>query len=168
MQIRRINMKFLKKIVCTFFATILFNVSLVVPVLAAEGLEVVELESTVTAVYDSLSQGIQPRSTTFLDTSITIGYDEEGMHVAICTDLNGVGSVVGAKDINVQIKNGSSWTTVATSAGGGVTDATGCIISFTYADAVKGETYRVTCIHYGNVDEYRELYHESEGFKCTY
>ena len=109
----------------------------------------------------------QPRSTTFIDTSITIGYDEEGMHVAITTDLNGVGSVVGAKDIKVQIKNGSSWTTVATSTGG-VTNATGCIINVTYPDAVKGETYRVTCIHYGNVDEYRELYHETEGSKCIY
>lgn len=161
-------MKLLKRIVCTILSAIMFNMSLVVPIFAAEEATVVELEATVTAVYGSTLEGVQPRSTTFIDTSITVSFDEDGMYVTICTDLNGVGSVVGAKDIKIQIKNGSSWTTVATSTGGGVTNATGCFINLTYADAIEGETYRVTCIHYGNVDEYRELYHESEGFKCTY
>ena len=162
-------MKSLKKIACTLLSAILLNMSLTVPVLAAEESNVVELEATVTPIYESSALGgAQARSTTFIDTSIDVYYDEEGMQVSIFTDLNGVGSVVGAKDIKIQIKNGSSWTTVATSTGGGVTNATGCIISVTYPDAIEGETYRVTCIHYGNVDEYRELYHETAGFKCTY
>ena len=91
------------------------------------------------------------------------------MYVVIHTDLNKTGSIVGVKDIKIQKKNILGiWTTVATSSGGEVTNASGCSVSVTYPGAVKGETYRVTCVHYGNVDEYRELEHETEAITCAY
>ena len=162
-------MKLLKRIICTLLTAILVNASCIVPVLAAEEVEGVELEAAVISTHEASENGeIESRSTTFSDTSIAISYSSAGMYVTIDTDLNRTGSVVGVKDIKIQRQDGSSWTTVATSSGGETTNAIGCTIALTYTGAIKGETYRVTCVHYGNVDEYRELYHESVGVKCTY
>ena len=162
-------MKLLKKIVCTMLTAVLLNVSWITPVLAVEEVEVVELDATVTAIYNSaVVGGIEARSTTFSDTTISISYSSAGMYVTIDTYLNKTGSVVGVKDIQIQRQDGSSWTTVATSSGGEASNALACTVALTYTGAVKGETYRVTCVHYGNVDEYRELYHESVGVKCSY
>lgn len=163
-------MKHLKRITSVLLSIILLSCSFTMSVLAAEETPIAELEVTVIPMFDTSSNaGVGTRSTTFIDTSISIAYDAEGMHVAIYTNLNGVGSVVGAKDIKIQ-KRGlfGIWTTIATSEGGEVTDSLGCILRFTYPDVELGETYRVTCIHYGNVDEYRELYHETVGFTCAY
>lgn len=163
-------MQLLKKITCTLLTIILFNSSMVMPVLAAEQIPIAELGVEVIPLFElGLNDGMESRSTTFLDTSISIAYDAEGMHVSIYTDLNAVGSVVGVKDIEIQKKGlFGIWTTVATAEGGEVTNASGCLIRLTYYNAELGETYRVTCTHYGNVDEYRELYHETEGFTCAY
>ena len=166
---QEVIMKLLKRITCTVLTAILLNVSWMMPVLAVEETPVVELEATVIATHEaSESGGIEPRSTTFVDTSIAISYSSAGMYITIETELNKTGSVVGVKDITIQRQDGSSWTTVATSSGGESTNVIGCTIALTYTGAVKGETYRVTCVHYGNVDEYRELYHESVGVKCSY
>ena len=108
------------------------------------------------------------RSTTFIDTSIDISYSANGMYVAITTGMNTTASLVGAKDIKVQIQNGSDWVTVAVSDGGEAYNTTSCVLAFTYADSIVGETYRVVCTHYGDVDGYREMYHETNGFKCVY
>lgn len=162
-------MKLLKKITCTLLTALLINVSWMTPVFAAEETEIVDLDAAVIAIYDASGLGgIQARSTTFVDTSICISYSSAGMYVTIDTDLSMTGSVVGVKDIKIQRQDGSSWTTVATSSGAEATNAGGCTVALTYTGAVKGETYRVTCVHYGNVDEYRELYHESVGVKCSY
>lgn len=108
------------------------------------------------------------RSTTFIDTTITTGYDAEGMHVTIVTCMNNVASLVGVKDIKIQVKNGNDWITVAVSSGGELYNTSACAVDINYSGVVEGYTYRVTCVHYGNVDEYRELYHETVGFKCQY
>ena len=108
------------------------------------------------------------RSTTFIDTSIDISYSANGMYVAITTGMNSTASLVGAKDIKVQIQNGSDWVTVAVSDGGEAYNTTSCVLTFTYPDSILGQTYRVVCTHYGNVDGYREMYHETNGFKCVY
>ena len=163
-------MKLLKRITCALLSIILVNLSFAVPVFAAEESSVVELEATVTANYgDGVVSYADSRSTTFSDTSIYISYSSEGMHIVICTDLTMTASVVGVKDIQIQKKGLlGTWTTVATSDGGEVTNASGCVTTLDYAGAEYGETYRVTCIHYGNVDGYRELYHETVGAKCVY
>ena len=166
-------MKLLKKITCTLLVAILVNTSIVTPVFATEAIpeekEIVVLDSTITPLYETDSVGNKARSTTFIDTSILITYSESGMKVVIFTDLNDVGTLVGVKDIKIQRKTIlGTWTTVATSSGGEVTNANGCIVTVYYEDAVEGETYRVTCTHYWNVDEYRELYHETVGTTCAY
>lgn len=163
-------MKLLKIITCMLLTVVILNSSFAVHAFAAEETPIVDFEVEVIPMFEASSHsGMGGRSTTFLDTSISIAYSAEGMHVTIYTDLNDFGSVVGARDVKIQKKGlFGIWTTIATSDGGEVTNASGCILSFTYPDVELGETYRITCIHYGNVDEYRELYHETEGFTCVY
>lgn len=161
-------MKILKKITCVLLTVLLINASFYTPVLAAEDLDIVELEASVSAINSQFGLYVQPRSTTFIDTTILIAFNENGMDVVIYTDVGATASVVGVKDIKVQKKGLFGWTTVATSAGAETYNVGGCTVSFTYTGAEYEEIYRVTCTHYGQVDEYRELYHETEGFTCIY
>ena len=115
-----------------------------------------------------LDNDIIARTTTFVDNTITIGYDTNGMYVSIVTCMNQIASVVGVKDIEIQVQNGNEWVTVAVSSGGELSNTRSCVVDLNYSGAVRGYTYRVVCTHYGDVDGYKELYHESEGFKCEY
>lgn len=131
-----------------------------------ENSKIIELEAVVSDYVPDL-EGLMPYSFTFVDTSIYISYDTSGMHITIHTGVNNTASVVGVKDITVQVKSGNNWVTVATSNGGEVYDISGCSISITYPYSVKNKTYRVCCTHYATVDSARELYHEADGVLCT-
>ncbi len=161
-------MKLLKKITCLMVTVLLINALFSYPVMAAETLDVVELEASVTTINSQTEFYAQPRSTTFIDTTILVSFNAGGMDVVIFTDVGATASVVGAKDIKIQKKGLFGWTTVATSTGGEAYNVGGCSVSLTYTGAEYEEIYRVTCTHYGQVDEYRELYHETEGFTCIY
>ena len=135
---------------------------------AQENADIEKLECQVIECNTSSSNS-STRTTTFVDNTISISYTRaDGMYAAITTGMNITASVVGAKDIKVQIKNGNDWITVATSDGGELYNTTTCILTFSYSGVIEGQTYRVVCTHYGDVDGYRELYHESSGFKCVY
>lgn len=127
---------------------------------------VMKLDAVVSG-YDAISEGIMPYSTTFTDSSVEAYFDTSGMHITIITSVNDTASVIGVKDIKVQVKSGNNWVTVATSTGGETGNISGCAVSITYPYSVKGNTYRVCCTHYANVDEYRELYHETIGMYCN-
>ena len=163
-------MKFARKVICTLLTVVLLNASMATPVLAAEASEIPELQATVvsfTTTPNSVNQ--QQRSTTFIDTSIDMAFSAEGMHITIFTEMTMTGSLVGVKDISIKKKGILGiWTTVATSSGAELTNASGIVVALNYAGAEKGETYKVICTHYGNVDGYRELYHESEEITCWY
>lgn len=108
------------------------------------------------------------RSTTFTDTSIDVACSSSGMDVTIYSTTNQLCSVIGVKDIEVQMKNGSNWVTVATATAGEATNTYGMGLHFVYPDAIYGNTYRIYCVHYANGDEYRELEHTSVEFKFVY
>ena len=136
-------------------------------IVAASKMDSIKLDATVFQCFDD--SGISTCATTFNKATITISYhSDSGMQVLILTYVNGVASVVGVKDISIQAKSGSNWVTVATSAGGELTNVQGMGCEVTYAGAVEGVTYRVVCTHYADYEGYRELYHESEGFECKY
>lgn len=160
--------KILKRIVCLVLVAVIMNCSYAMNAFAKETVdfEVVNIEATV--VGHDAEPAIGMRSTTFVSTAIHVSSSSQGMSVTIDTDMNNTASVVGVKDIKVQLKNGNDWITVATSTGGEVSGHIGCSVSFTYSGAVKGQTYKICCTHYGNVDEYRELYHETGEFVFTY
>lgn len=111
---------------------------------------------------------ITPYATTFVDASITISFDSEGMYIGICTGMNDIASVVGAKDIEVHRKKLFGYEVVAVAEGGELYNVTTVLNSMVYTGAIQGEKYRVVCTHYGDVDGYRELYAETDWVTCNY
>lgn len=125
------------------------------------------LPCTIVALNDQVWNN-STRATTFSDTTINVSCSSAGMYIAIFTSMTKEASVVGVKDIVVQRKVGFWWETVATASGGEVYNSTGLALNMTYTGAVYNETYRISCVHYGNVDGYRELEHTTENFKFVY
>lgn len=162
-------MKLLKKITCTLLTVILLNASLVMPVFAAEESKVEVLEATVTE-YELSSLGeIATRSTTFVNNAINVFFESDGMHITIYTGTSITASVLGVKDIEVQKKGlFGIWKTVAFATGGEAYNVGLMSVSMVYSGAIEGENYRICCTHYGNVDEYREMYHETSEITCAY
>lgn len=111
---------------------------------------------------------IVPFSTYFADAAITISFDSEGMHIDICTGMNDIASVVGAKDIEVHRKKLFGYEVVAVAEGGELYNVTTVLNSMVYTGAIQGEKYRVVCTHYGDVDGYREMYAETDWVTCNY
>ena len=157
----------MKKLLSVLMAMVVLFGSVSTEVFATETAaeQVVVLESQVFD-YEGLGQDV--RSTTFTDTSIDIYCSSIGMEVTIYSSATQLCSVIGVKDIEVQMKSGSKWVTVATASSGEQTNTYGMGIMFTYPDAVYGNTYRIYCVHYANGDEYRELEHTTSEFKFIY
>ena len=161
----------IRKVFDTFMAVVLLVSALNMQVWAATPQEQnSNVEVLDARVFEYVNEsGISTYATKFDTASIAISYySDSGMVVLILTYVNGVASVVGVKDILIQAKSGSNWVTVATSAGGEVTNAQGMGCEVTYAGAIEGVTYRVVCTHYADYEGYRELYHESVGMECKY
>lgn len=135
--------------------------------------ELVQLESDIVQLdcevlgYNQFPE-VVPYATTFVDAAITISFDSEGMHIGICTGMNGIASVVGAKDIEVHRKTLFSYEVVAVADGGELYNVTTVLNSMVYTGAVQGEKYRVVCTHYGDVEGYRELEAETDWVTCNY
>lgn len=121
------------------------------------------LEATVVEEID-LSSEVTPY-TMLADCIITVGEESDGMHISISTGSVGTASVLGVKDVKIYKKNGrGNWELVAISSGGESKNCTMMGISIIYGNAVKGATYKITCIHYGNVDGYIEGENDSGAF----
>ena len=99
---------------------------------------------------------------------INVGCDSEGMHVDFMVHANGRASEIGIKDIKIQKKVWYGWKTVATSAGAEATNVTSFACSILYSGAEYGETYRISCVHYADVDGYTEVENEIDSFVFTY
>lgn len=102
--------------------------------------------------------------TRFGDATITVSRGDRGMEVCITTVVNGTASIVGVKDIKIKHKVWWGWDTVATSSGGCVYDSEGMSCTLYYAGAIQGDTYKISCVHYADVDGYHELESETTDF----
>ena len=102
------------------------------------------------------------------DCTIGVTCNSEGMHIGISTGAVGTASVVGVKDVKIWKKVSGSWSLVATSSGGESYNRSTCAISILYSNAVKGATYKITCVHYGDVNGYIEGENDSGEFVFTY
>ena len=135
--------------------------------------EIVQLEGDVVQLdcevvgYNEEYQ-IVPYATAFADASITFSFGEEGMHISICTGMNGIASVVGVKNIEVHRKRLIGWEVVAVADGGEVYNTTTALTTMVYTGAVEGEKYRVSCTHYGDVEGYREMDSQTDWITCHY
>lgn len=128
-----------------------------------EGGEVEVLEATVVDNED-LSSEISPY-TMLSSCMISVGEESDGMHIGISTGTSGTASVLGVKDIKIWKKNSKgNWDLVAISSGGEATNRAIVSVNIVYANAVKYATYKITCVHYGNVDGYVEGANDSGEF----
>ena len=88
---------------------------------------------------------------------ISVYSGSSGMEVAFMTGCSQIASSIGVKEIAIKQKVWYGWKTVATSSGGYNTNDTVYIGTILYTNAIKGETYRITCTHYADADEYTEV-----------
>ncbi len=125
------------------------------------------LKATVVESFD-WSQGISPY-TMLADCKISVSGDQEAMYIDITTGVVGKASVLGVKDVKIYKKGWFGiWDLVATSSGGESYDRSTMGITITYANAVKDATYKITCIHYGNVNGYTEGENDSGAFVYSF
>lgn len=128
--------------------------------------DAVELEIT---VYETEDLAGRPMPCTMLcDCFILIGCSEDGLSLDFSTGANQTASVLGVKDIKIQKKVWYGWNTVAKCAGYEVHDRASSGATIIYTDAKFGATYRVSCIHYGTVDEYGEVENVTDPFVFEY
>ncbi|WP_276950656.1 hypothetical protein [Acetatifactor muris] len=125
--------------------------------------DVVVLEAVVVEDLE-LSSGSSPY-TMLADCMISVGEESDGMHIDISTGTVGTASVLGVKDIKIWKKNWyGGWDLVATSKGGESYNRSTTGVMIVYPGAVKGATYKITCVHYGNVNGYTEGENDSGEF----
>ncbi len=164
----------IKRRVRRFFCTALAALFLVsapcTQALAAEadtGYEEVQvLEASVHAL--PVDENAPSLQTLFGSCSIDISGSDSGMLIQIQTQSYGVSSVIGVKDIKIQKKVWYGWQTVGTSSGGELTNVSNMVCSVLYEGAEKGETYKITCVHYANVDGYKEGTSDTGAFVYNY
>lgn len=106
--------------------------------------------------------------TTLFNCIMDIYCSSDGMLVEFMTDCAGTASVIGVKDIKIQKKVWYGWKTVATSDGGERENTDTYAGSVLYTDAEYDETYRVSCVHYADVDGYEEADNQIDSFVFTY
>lgn len=95
--------------------------------------------------------------TMLADCMINVGRKSDGMHIDVIVGTVGTASVLGVKDIKIWKKNSrGKWELVATSNGGECYNSSIGGVTITYADAVVGATYKISSVHYGDVDGYIE------------
>ena len=99
---------------------------------------------------------------------INLQCHSDGMHLTFTTECSQVASVIGVKDIVIQKKVWYGWKTVATSDGAENTNSTALACSVLYPGAEVGETYRFSCIHYADADEYSEVVNQTDGVVFRY
>ena len=163
------KVKIRDKVIALLFAVLFVLNAPAYEVKAAESISthIKELPCTIIAV-NELQEDSFTRATTFSDARINVSCSSAGMSITIFTNETKQASVIGVKDIVIERKVGFWWETVATASGDEVYNATGCALNLTYADAVYDETYRISCVHYADVDGYRELEHTTGNIIFTY
>ena len=158
----------LKKIICYILVSCALMSAISMNCYAAEEqpeIEVmtVEITSNVSVPY------AQTRATVFTEASITADKGSSGeMVISIVTETSKLASVIGVKDIVVYKKSFLRWTEVAVATGGESYNAYSSNCEARYYGAEDGETYKISCTHYANVDGYREVEDETGAFKFDF
>ncbi|MBQ4259003.1 MAG: hypothetical protein IJB84_01905 [Lachnospiraceae bacterium] len=113
--------------------------------------------------------GIKPTingaKTALVNCTISFSKSSSGLHIEITTGCgNGVASYLGIKDVKIEQKVWYGWKTIATGSGGQQSNCSIMGISIDYPNVTAGETYRISCVHYGNYDGYHELSNQTSEF----
>lgn len=169
--------KMMRKILCVLTITMLLGEAFGFTSMAAStedlsksvdgGIEVEVLEAVIMDDID-MSSGINPY-TMLASCIIGVRGASDGMHIDISTGVVGTASVLGVKDVKIYKKTWyGGWDLVAVSSGGEAYDRTNMGITILYENAVKDAKYKITCIHYGDVNGYIEGENDSGEFTFTY
>ena len=160
----------MRRFFCTALAAMFLLSAPCTQALAAEadtGYEEVQvLEASVYSL--PMDENAPSLQTVFGNCAIVVDGSDSGMLIQIQTQSFGVSSVIGVKDIKIQKKVWYGWQTVGTSSGGELTNVSNVVCSVLYEGAEKGETYKITCVHYANVDGYKEGIGDSGEFVYNY
>lgn len=133
----------------------------------SEDIKIEVMEAKLIEDLDSLGE-VGPY-TMLADCIIGVSKSSEGMAIDITTGVVGKASVLGVKDVKVQKKTWyGGWTTVAVSDGREAYNRTNMGISLIYTGAEEGATYRITCIHYADVNGYIEGENNSGEFVYSF
>lgn len=132
----------------------------------AEREDMAELEFIADEVLTDRNQSMA--RTALYNCTINVDCSSEGMWVDFNTSSSGTASVIGVKDIEIKKQVWYGWKTVATSTGGERENTSNYSGHILYEDAEYGETYRITCVHYGDVNGYEEVENEIDSFVFTY
>lgn len=117
---------------------------------------------------DDHASGVVPY-TMLTDCAIGVSGGSDGMHIDISTGSVGTASVLGVKDVKIQKKTWyGGWNTVAVSSGGESYNCANMGINILYRNAEKGATYRILCVHYGDVNGYTEGENNSGEFVYSF
>lgn len=128
-----------------------------------EGVEVEVLEAEILENAEWSSE-VSPY-TMLINCMINVGRKSDGMYIDVTVGTVGFASVLGVKDIKVWKKNNrGKWDLVAVSDGGEAYDCSIGGVSLKYANAVYGATYKITCVHYGDVNGMEEYSNDSGEF----
>ena len=96
--------------------------------------------------------------TALVNCTISLSKSSAGLHIEIKTGCgNGMASYLGVKDVKIEQKVWYGWRTIATGSGGQQSNCSIMGISIDYPNVTAGETYRISCVHYGDYDGYHEL-----------
>lgn len=107
--------------------------------------------------------------TALFNCQILHSHSAAGLHVEITTSCaNGTASYLGVKDIKVEQKVWYGWKTIATGSGAQHSNCSTMGLEFDYANVTVGETYRISCVHYGDYDGYHELSNQTSEFVFNY
>lgn len=140
---------------------------------AEQGADVEVLTATVSELPEGYFDDLQNSRAVMTNCKIILGFSSAGMQIEIFTGTTGTVPVVGVKDIKVQQKVWYGWKTVAVCSGAERTDSDGLAMTTIYDEAIKDETYRVTCVHYADltydgVENYTEGENDTGAFVFTY
>lgn len=135
--------------------------------------EIEVMECTVGKLPEGFFGSLQNARAALNDCYIATDCSSEGLEIFIYTGVNDIVPVVGVKDIRVEQKMWYGWKLVAKGTGTEVENTNGCVITLLYEGAVKDESYRVSCVHYADleddgVEEYTEEYYVTDTFVFTY
>lgn len=165
----RVMVHKLKKVLCVFVLMAVFADVFAFESQAAETSEAeesIEVEVLEAKVLENVegNSGIAPQ-TMLVECMINVGRKSDGMHIDITVGTVGTASVLGVKDIKIWKKNSrGNWELVATSNGGEEYNSASSGVTIRYANAVVGATYKITCVHYGDVNGMEECDNDSGEF----
>ncbi len=112
-----------------------------------------------------LKPSVNNAKTALTDCTISFSKNSSGLHIEIKTGCgNGMASYLGVKDVKIEKKVWYGWQTIATGSGGQQSNCSIMGISIDYPNVTAGETYRISCVHYGDYDGYHELANNTGAF----